>query len=48
MFKKIAIILITTLAFNFNVHAGSDGELILALLKDLKNQSNLLLFITLA
>jgi len=29
MFKKIAIILITTLAFNFNVHAGSDGELIL-------------------
>ena len=29
MFKKIIIILITTLAFNFNVHAGSDGELIL-------------------
>jgi len=29
MFKKIAIIIITTLAFNCNVHAGSDGELIL-------------------
>jgi len=29
MFKKITIILITTLAFNFNVYAGSDGELIL-------------------
>ena len=29
MFKKIAIILITTLAFNFNVYAGTDGELIL-------------------
>ena len=29
MFKKITIILITTLAFNLNVYAGSDGELIL-------------------
>ena len=29
MFKKIAIILITTLALNLNAHASSDGELIL-------------------
>ena len=29
MFKKISIILITTLALTFNVNAGSDGDLIL-------------------
>ena len=29
MFKKIAIILITTLALTSNVQAGSDGELLL-------------------
>ena len=29
MLKKIAIVLITTLALTFNVNAGSDGELIL-------------------
>ena len=29
MFKKLTLILITTLALTFNVHAGSDGELLL-------------------
>jgi len=29
MFKKITIILITTLALTLNVKAGSDGELLL-------------------
>ena len=29
MFKKIAIILITTFALTLNVNAGSDGELLL-------------------
>ena len=29
MFKKIGLILITTIALTFNVHAASDGELIL-------------------
>ena len=29
MLKKIAIVLITTVALTFNVNAGSDGELIL-------------------